>query len=309
MLENVPVVLELVYDGSGSMSDGTQQPKWGALVYGSNEWTNALAAKPDTRAAVGSLAFGDTLDTTNSNGPYPTAADVAPAVVDGTQNGKLKGRLSGQPQGLTPTHAAMTAGYGVLDAVPAAIGRGKRALVYLSDGDLSESRPLSDYTTLAAGKLAGPGAVLTYAIGIGDVGSSLTVPANLAAIASAGGTARAGCDPTEKNNVSKMCHQQIDSKNKATSVAGAEVAAALARVRYHAVACEAEVTADMKATPARGAVSLLDASNKTQSVPASAVDGWSYDDPANPTKVILRGEACRTARSAAYRIQGALVCP
>ncbi len=307
-LDNTPVTFEIVYDASGSMSDAAQEPKWGSVTVASNEWFTSLLTKNDTRASVGVIVFGDSLDPTNSSGPYPAAPDVAPAVVDAAQLTKLKGRMVGTAQGLTPTYAALSGAYGVLEALPAAT-RGRRAVLYVSDGDLSESRPLSDYTALVGGKLAGPRAILTYAIGIGDVSVSFTVPQNLAELALAGGTARPSCDKAEKTNLAKMCHQQVNSKNKTIAQAASDVGAALVKMRYHAVACDIDVTPAIKADPKNVNVSLVDASNKRQEVPAGTKDGWVYDDPTSPTRIVLQGEACVTARSALYRAEASLGCP
>ena len=44
-------------------------------------------------------------------------------------------------------------------------------------------------------------------------------------------------------------------------------------------------------------VVFTDALNVEHIVPEDPKDGWTYDDPANPTKVILSGQSCEDMKN------------
>jgi hypothetical protein len=303
----VPVYFEFVADGSGSMGG----PKWEGQV-------NALKAvfediKKRTEAQIGGgeladtsaglIVFADTMDTSpGKEGPYPTSSDLGVQPI--ADNGTLAtfwGRVGGQPASLTPTKAALTGGYDVLEKyVPQANVKpnGKRVAVLLSDGQPSDDYPSGSIKALAASKAAQTKSIYTYAIGIGN-GSSYS-PTFMADLAVSGKTAPTGCNPTLTTNPD--CFYQIDpSGGKPASQITVEMVAALTKIR--AIASECDLTLRLvdkdgkPADPKKVQVTYIDKDGKETPIAKDPANGWTYDNDADPTRIILNGNACVQARS------------
>ncbi len=303
-----PVYLLFVLDGSGSMK---QQNKWTAVVPALESIFTQMQSAADPGVAAGLIVFSDSNDPT-MGGPYPSSADVPVAFVDMAHDTALASRLSGMPMSNTPTHAALTGGYGELEAYQAKSpvqSGGKKVLVLMTDGvPTDDCAGKGNYTTnacveLAAQKLkeASPmGPIETFVIGVGDFSSgsffgALGIdPSFLGNLAQAGGTGAANCNPNETTSTTDLCYFEIDpSKSQTAMQLQQQFETALNAIRGQVVSC----------------VYPLQSSNLTQVDPTHVNvtvggmpilqdpnNGWTYDNPAAPTEIILHGTSCATVK-------------
>ena len=294
-----PVYMLIVLDGSGSMD---MENKWTAVVPALDAFFDSLASTNDTTIGVGLTVFSDKHDATKGKGPYPNM-DVQIQVVNATQSAALHARIDNTgPQGSTPTLAALTGQYPLLEAFQpsgALAAGGKRVLVLMTDG-VPNPNPLVQQPaclSLAGAELAK--GILTFAVGVGDLvppDPTAYDPKFMGALASAGGTAKAGCDPNETTNEAKMCHFQITPGGKSATQLEQDFASAIDAIRGAVASCE--FTLDKSGSngqavdPTNVNVVYDDGSGGAGIIPEDGSNGWTYDDPGNPTKVILHGSSC-----------------
>ena len=306
-----PVYLLFVLDGSGSMKADN---KWTAVVPALQSIFGQMQKAAEPGVAAGLAVFSDTLDPTGGGGPYPSSVDIPIAFVDSTHQSALAKRLSGMPENGTPTHAALTGGYGELEAYQAAAPvqpGGKKVLVLITDGVPSDdcmSIPLlSNYSSNACVALAGQklmeaspqGPVETFVIGVGNFASGSFFglggidPSFLGNLAKAGGTGASGCNPNETQSTTDLCYFEIDP-SQAQTAAGLQqkFEKALNAIRGQVVSCRFplkssnlnQVDPNLVNVEVGGMTILQDSKN-----------GWTYDNPTMPTEIILHGAACMSA--------------
>src|SRR6202035_2405659 len=116
--KKVPVYMVFILDGSFSME---QDGKWPAATQALQAIFADMERQADPGVGVGLIVFSDTYDLTFAYGPYPEGFDVPVDFVGAAQVVALNTRLSGQPEGDTPTGTALQGGYGELESyVPTA---------------------------------------------------------------------------------------------------------------------------------------------------------------------------------------------
>ncbi|MFO0678350.1 MAG: vWA domain-containing protein [Polyangiaceae bacterium] len=297
--ERRAVTMLMVLDGSGSMD---QQEKWNATVPALSEVFDSLATAKDPTFSLGLTVFSDDKDKTDGDGPYPNI-EVPIKTVDATQAAALKARITGtKPSSSTPTLKVLQGQYAALEAFksPGATDT-KRVLVLLTDGVPDDGATEQAAVVKLAGdelKKTGPsGPISTFAVGIGNVtplDPSTYDPRFMGDLAKAGGTANAGCVAGETTDVSKMCHFQVVPKGKTAAQIRQELIDALNRIRGAALSCEYALQKSESGAvdPSRVNVIFTDASGKETVIPQSGADGWSYDNPQSPTRVVVNGAAC-----------------
>jgi hypothetical protein len=303
------VYLLFVLDGSGSMS---MQNKWAAVVPALNDIFMQMSVAADPGVAAGLIVFSDTKDPTAGAGAYPSSADVPVAYVSAAQNTALGQRLSGMPMAATPTQTAMTGGYTELEnfqaKAPLTAG-GKKVLVLITDGAPTDGcsilSSLNSYTSnpcvqMAAMKLteaAPKGPIETFVIGVGQFPSAVALtfdPSFLGYVAQAGGTGPANCKPNENSTTSDLCYFEIDP-SKATSASQLQMQfeTALNTIRGEVVSCTFPIQSS--------GLGMVDPSKVNVEVGGKTIlqdpaNGWTYDNPQNPTEIILHGAACAEAK-------------
>ncbi len=308
-----PVYMSFVLDGSGSMLDDN---KWTAVVAALDSIFDDFKTKADPSFGAGLITFSDKKDTTcgslfgGCTGPYPTAVDVPIAFVDATQHSKLRARIdSSNAKGDTPTQAALTGAYAAFEAfTPSgqlATG-GKKVLVILTDGVPTDG---SQATLTAAAtrelNLAGPkGPITTFVIGVGKFPSTSTQsfdPALLGALAKAGGAAPAGCNVNETQDVTKVCYFEVDPSSSSSSQLTQQFVDAINKIRGQVASCEFQLKAgDAGALdPKKVNVVLKSSTGVETTISQDPTNGWTYDNPSNPTKVVLHGSSCTRMTSEA----------
>jgi hypothetical protein len=305
-----PVYLLFVLDGSGSMSHDN---KWVAVTSAIDAIFTDMDMKADDGIGAGLIVFSDSMDPTlNTGAPYPSAIDVPIGFVESTQLAKLVGRTAAPdaPQSNTPTGRALTGGYGELanfqPASPLMPG-GKRVLVLITDGVPTDQackttlkNGMDNYaqngcilmagTELAATAPKGP--IETFVIGVGPLPGDFATydPYWLAALAVAGGTAPAGCNPKENAaGATDYCYFNVDPTGAAASTEEQAFLTAINSIRGQVSSCTLAITPTGAGTIDPSTVNvILDGTT----VPQDPANGWTYDDPTNPTSVTLHGNSC-----------------
>jgi hypothetical protein len=326
--KRTPVYMLLVVDGSGSMdglnSSGTAylagerendtlaptRPtsptagltgrKWLALRGALAAFFDDVASKNDKNLAVGMYLF-------SSNTPKSTSqVDVPISFVDGAHATALKNRLlpSVFPGGSTPLAASMNGQIPILDAytpqAPVEPG-GKYVLVVMTDGIPSDGTTAC--INAASSALAGSKKMLTFAVGVGDPTASSTNVYDevfMGNLAEAGGTAAPGCNTnwSDTNTSGIPCHFQITPGSKSSAQIQAEFLGAIDQIRESVTSCE--LALDLKdgdIDPTKVNVEFTAGSGQVSQLQQDPANGWTYDDPSAPKKVILHGSACSTLKS------------
>jgi hypothetical protein len=303
----VPAYMLFVVDGSGSMINDN---KWVAAVDALKSVFDELKGLSSNSLAVGLTVFADRQDTTIgdfSAGPY-NQIDVPLAFVGAPQHASLRSRVEmTEPNAGTPTYEVLSGQYPLLNQYvptsPIDTG-GKKVLVFLSDGVPDPDMPAGVNEQPYSLKLAEEWAkksdpILTFSVGIGSLNApEVYDPKFMAKLAQAGATARAGCDPNETADPSKMCHFQITPGGKSKAALTTDFIAAMNDIRARSASCEFKLAQHAPGTidPAKVNV-VYSASDGTKSVlPQSSSDGWSFDNPADPQKVILTGLSCERVK-------------
>lgn len=276
---------------------GLTGKKWLAARGAIDAYVDALAASPNAKIGVGFFLFSST------DVKSPTTWDVPVAMVDATQAGRIKARIAPGtwPAGGTPLESTIKGQAALMRAfAPAAPleSGGTRVMVLMTDGvpnGSSTKQAVADAVTAA--RNATP-ALTTFVVGIGDPSADESTVYDekfLSALAVAGGGAPAGCNPAwdgENPNGTAPCHLQVTPGTKSAAQIRAEIAAAIDAVAASAQSCELSLTETATIDPTRVNVVYRTSQGAESQVPADASNGWTYDDPSRPTKVILHGTSC-----------------
>ncbi len=309
--QRAPVYMQIVLDGSGSMDNDN---KWAAVVPALDAIFDDLLAKNDPAFGVGLIAFADNLDPTcqiiqtpfgplkgSCAGPYPTNIDVPIAFVDKGQRDKLHGRIQPSgPAGDTPTKTALSGAFASLEAfTPKAplLSSGKKVIVLMTDGVPTDSNVSDDAALVSAELKKG---IATFAVGIGPFPSTDTKsydPAFMGALAVAGGAAPAGCNPTENSDPTRTCHFQVTPGGKSVQQLTQDFIDAINKIRSAVATCEFVLTKGGAVDPSQVNVIYIDGNGVQHVLVQNGTDGWTYDDPKNPSKVILHGADCNSVKN------------
>jgi hypothetical protein len=294
--ELAPTNLVFIYDKSGSMGDAATgfdpAKKWVPVGTGMKEFF-ADGYSKTLRASLQFFPLNDTTIETTCLYPYsqPTvaltsASDAAfTQAIDGTQ-----------PSGGTPTLPALEGAIVYAKQVAADRPGDKTAVVLVSDGEPGfwdasqnafvpgcQNNDVAHASAAAKAAFEGSPSVPTYVIGVGAKLEALNT------IASAGGTKSAVMVDT------------VDPGKTKTDIANA-----LAAIRRSEVSCDFSIPpapAGQELDPYAVNVVLqqTDGSEKVlgYSKGCATSEGWRYDDPAAPKRILLCTSACTDARSSA----------
>ena len=300
-----PVAMQFILDGSGSMG---QSNKWTAATGALSAIFTDWGTKNDSGLYAGLIVFSDQNDSSFGSGPYPGSNDVKIAQVNPTQASALQGRYGGGdgPQAGTPTGTALTGGYSTIESFSGAGANAKKVLILITDGVPTDNCAPSgsNYSsnacvTQAAAELAKAspaGPVETFVIGVGNFPSTdLTNfdPNFLGNLAQAGGSAPAGCNPND--NVAPatsppLCYFEVDpSGSSAATQAAFEAAINAIRGKVVSLSCTFKLNASDAGTIDPTKVNVV---VNGATIPPDPVNGWTYDNPTNPTSVTLHGTSC-----------------
>ncbi len=270
--ELIPLSMYILLDKSASMTN-----------YGSPKWSQAVAALNAFASDQSLVATKVALQSWSGNGPCNGSVYDTPAIPMGlvpTTAPQVATWLSGiPPTGNTPTQGALL-GLTKFTAQYATQNPGEKVVgLLVTDGlptrcDLSPST----LTGIAATALAGSPSILTYTMGMQGADFGL-----LNAIAQAGGTTKA-FDATGGTQAFITALQAISGS---------------------ALACEFEIPkpdngstldpdkVNVEFTPSAGGKQPV---FKVDNLAACVPWGWYYDDPINPTRILLCPDACNQVK-------------
>ncbi len=302
-----PVYLLFILDGSGSMS---QDNKWTSATAALEAIFSDMQKAADPGIGVGLIVFSDSKDPTFGSGPYPNAGiDVPINFVGASQDSLLNNRLSGGPAGGTPTGTALQGGYTELEnyvAMTPLPPGGQKVLVLITDGVptdncapgggsyTSNACVMEAATELTKAKPQGP--ILTYVIGTGVYPSSdLTNfdPNFLGNLALAGGTGPKGCNPNENAaGATDLCFFEVDPTAGNASQTEMAFETAINAIRGQVLSCTFPLNLETDA-------GMVDPSKVNVTVDGMTVsqdptNGWTRDNPSNPTEIIFHGTSIAT---------------
>jgi hypothetical protein len=299
-----PIYALIVLDGSGSMSE---ESKWAAVVPALDAFIDDLQSLGDKSFGLGLTIFSDSNDPTQGNGPYPNF-DVPIAFVDLTHAQALHARLDhAAPAGQTPTLAVLTGQYAQMEAFTPPgplLPNGTKVVVLMTDGvpypNTETQKQPSIQAALDERQTPGPkGPITTFAVGIGHyfpLDTTTYDPQFMGALAMAGGAPNQPCSPSEVTNVANMCHFQITPAPAQSSyILEQQFRSALDKIRSRVTSCTLSLErADggPPVDPKDVNVVFTDTLGNEQVILEDPKNGWSYDDPNAPAKVILNGSAC-----------------
>jgi hypothetical protein len=301
-----PVYMLFILDASSSM---LQDRKWPAATEALRAIVNDFSVKADPNVAVGLTIFQDEKDPSLTSLNYAGAIQVPLAVVDGAQRDRLNTRLQTKWKGdQTPTRRVvegqfpLLAGFQPVAPLPAG---GKRVVVLITDGvptPSSDVGPVETYVRQRAQGSPAP-AITTFAIGVGDPRAErINYDVGfMGRLAVAGGAPKASCDPAEPTNEARMCHFQITPGGKTTEQIRDEFVASIDTIRGAVASCEYLLTnvGEGKADPNKVNVEFTDGTGAPTEVLQDPANGWTYDDPQNPSRVVFHGAACDAVRRSA----------
>jgi hypothetical protein len=316
--ERVPVYMLFILDGSGSMR---QQGKWEAATASLTGIFDDFAAQASPSFGAGLTIFADRNDKTISDfwaGPYDKM-DVPVGFVSTEQADRMKARIRGTAPYLgTPTYEVLSGQLPALGSFPPALPLlpgGRRVAVFITDGvpdpDMPAGRNEVPWSLDIVGKYArgmggaGQPPINTFVIGVGPFPGAAEVeysPSFLGDLAVAGGTRQtATCDPHEQKDEGALCYLQVTPPKTGTPSKEeiqrltARFVAAIDKVRGDAALCEYTLKrrdTDLLLDPANINVFYTDDKGQRSLIPKGDSSGWSYDDPKDPKRVLLHGEAC-----------------
>jgi len=302
-----PVYMLFVLDGSGSMS---QDNKWTAATAALEAIFADMQKQADPGIGVGLNVFSDSQDPTGGGGPYPSNVDVKINFVGAAQDSALNNRLSGGPAGGTPTGTALQGGYTELEnyvALTPLPPGGQKVLVLITDGVPTDNcSPGGSYTSNACVVEAGQelmkampqGPILTYVIGTGVYPSTQLSnfdPNFLGNLALAGGTGPKNCNPNENTaGATDLCFFEVDPTAGNASQTEMAFETAINAIRGQVLSCTFPLNLDKDA-------GMLDPSKVNVTVDGMTVsqdpnNGWTYDNPSNPTEIIFHGTSCNNLK-------------
>jgi hypothetical protein len=146
---------------------------------------------------------------------------------------------------------------------------------------------------------AAPGPILTYVIGVGVYPSTNLRnfdPSFLGNLAQAGGTGPMGCNPSENTSgATDLCYFQVDPTQASTaSQLQQEFETAINNIRGQVISCTFPLQTTGLGTVDPGKVNVeVDG----MTVPQDPTNGWTYDNPTSPTKIILNGMSCANLKA------------
>lgn len=309
-----PVYMMIVLDGSGSMdftpteddplNPGNQRGvKWLAVRGALYAFWDSLVATPDPSLGVGLYLFS------SSSVKSPTAIDVGIKEVDATQDAALKARVAPPvvPENGTPLKQSIEGQLALLKSYTPAtplLPGGKLVLVVMTDGvpdggSADQTSCIND----AKAAFAGTPQITTFAVGVGDPTAD---PSDydevfMGNLAVAGGAPAPGCTPgwnQSSPSSETPCHFQVTPGSKTAAAIQAEFTAAIDTIRDTVSSCT--FTLDKSSgtiDPSKVNVVYTDSSGADTTIPEDPTNGWTYDNPTDPSTVTLNGSSCSTLKA------------
>lgn len=312
--KRAPIDMYFLVDSSGSMGEDVESGnKWelvsGALVDFLNAPRNAELGTgigyfpkemaddcsgpgPDCVCVDFLNACFSTAGGSCSVGDYATPA--VPLALTSNSVRVIEDLESHWVEGGTPTRPAVEGALQYLNGWAAQHPERKAVLVLATDGEPMDcdANTLDDVAVVAAKALAGPHAIKTFVIGVGDF------PESLDEVARSGGTERAFLVDTNGDVATAFADALDQIRGAAVScdftipsagAAGQEVDPHQVNVRY---------------TPKSGAAPILvPQTYRNDPNNCGASDGWYYDNPNAPTLIRLCESTCQAMNEGSIAVE------
>jgi hypothetical protein len=321
-ITRAPIYMQIIFDGSGSMDDpvtpnGPRGVKWKAATGALTAFFNDLALKADPSFGVGLFLFDGTQEVNDFK-----REDVPIRYVDGTHLTRLTNRLRrSTPSGGTPIGMSLDGQIPLLanfQPIAPLLPNGKRILVLITDGvpgggAIEQDRCIQRVTTARADTPA----VTTFTVGVGDPASDPFAydPVFLGKMSEAGGTAKPGCLQGWNGSSpagSTPCHFQMTPGAQTANELRDALVAAFDGIRGAARDCEFVLERPEGSgtlDPTKVNVQYTSGDGTVSTVPQGETDGWTYDDPSAPTRIVLNGDSCvKTKADLGAKIQIVIGC-
>lgn len=265
----VPVYLVFMIDRSGSMA---QNSKWPTIVSGLESFFN----DPKSAGMNASIAFFKSANECDINS-YSTPSVPMTALPSAAFKTTID---TFSPNGGTPTLPALQGAIKYAQEQAQIHTGSKVAVVLATDGIPNDCNSTVQNVTQAAQGVAA--SLPTYVIGVGDQLQSLD------AIAAGGGTTKAFVV-----GIQNPQQTATDFENALNVIRGATLSC-----EFKMPTPPAGRTLDINSvnvvfTPQGGSGQTL-----TYNQSCMGGTGWHYDDPHNPTKIVLCGSTCNTVQAA-----------
>lgn len=235
----------------------------------------------------------------------PAQSAVPIARLDTTQAANLWNIIAPGvwPDGLTPMRTAVEQQLGGLASFSPSsplLPDGARVLVLITDG-VPYGGTNNTYETkegvsnAVIGARSSSQAITTAVIGVGNPADTQDSydSSFLSRLAEQGGLAAAGCDPNwTQSSSAPPCHLQITPGEKEADVLQAEIAAAIEKIGVQVASCELALDQSAEIDPEKVNVVYTEGEAAPVQIEQGEPNGWTYDNPENPTKVILHGSSC-----------------
>ncbi len=274
-----PLDLYIMLDQSGSMSQIVSGgvTKWAAVT---GALTSFLSQPSLTGVSIGLQYFGLDNDSCTASEYATPAVEIAP--MPGASTALVASIGAHSPTSGTPTSAALQGAIDHASSWATAHPGHISAVVFATDGDPEEcDTNLTDIDAIAKAGFDATPKVATFVIG---VGSSLS---NLNGIAAAGGTTSAFIVDTN-NNVNTQFLAAMNAIRNSSSCTY--------QIPIPADGTPNFMQVNVVYTPSGGQPTTIpNVPNKAACPPMG--DGWYYDNPANPTAILLCTSTCGTVEA------------
>lgn len=296
--------------------------KWIATRDSLTAYVNATAAVASPALGVGLYAFS----LWSQDEPLPQTA-IAPlvepvAVLDAAHATQMLSHVAPPlfPLGGTPLGSSVEAQTAYLRGFQAEsplLPDGRRVILLITDGipgvngDPSETK--ARLRTAVQQAVEGSPEVAVAVIGVGDPAADPDTTydaAFLSSLAKLGGLAAEGCDESWAGGSGTPCHLQVTPGAKTADQIKDEMSAAIDAIAGSVASCTLGLDKSSPIDPAKVNVIYVDGTGAQQQLPQDPANGWTYDDPANPSQVILHGTACSQLQgSTDGRVDIVVGCP
>jgi hypothetical protein len=275
---------------------GLTGKKWLAARGAIDAYVDDLSTNPNPKLGVGLFLFSST------DVKAPTQWDVPIAMVDPAHAGAIKARIAPGtwPAGGTPMKATIEGQAQLLRSFTAQSpleGAGTRVLLLMTDGVPNGSSTKQDVIDVVTAAKNGSPSILTYVVGLGDTNADEDTVYDekfLSALAAAGGAAPQGCNPAwdGQNPSGVSCHLQVTPGTKASAQIRTEIESAIDSMSQTVQSCDFALAQTAAIDPTHVNVVLKTGQGQETQIAPDPATGWTFDNDANPTKVVLHGAAC-----------------
>lgn len=303
-IARVPVVIEFVVDESGSMDSGSPS-LWAAARDSLLAAFEEMNVNPDPAMFIGLMRYSD--DVSESIDPAPLTEKNQYKNLVKTINTPTAGG------GGTSTDEALSEAFSLLESFKTPANAGlvqdqvKRYVVLLSDGVPTSKEKCEKVVDEKANGTPPDGPIYTFSVGIGKFGNTGYDPVFMGRLAQKGGTAPDPCflDATDP---SQTCHFQVTPGQDSADTKQA-LLDAFNRIRALSASCEFSFELTNTTDLNNVSVEVIDAEGNRTKVEKDDENGWSFDNPEDPSKVVLNGDACSASNgTVAGRVDVTIGC-